>query len=317
MRALITGINGFVGGHLADYVLATGDWEVWGVGRQRALKRRELCDRVTYISADLEQPAAAEKVLAHSQPAYIFHLAGQAFVPQSFEDPERTLSTNMFAALHLFKGLLALKLDATVLVAGSNEEYGRVRPQDIPINEDTPLQPVSPYAVSKIAQDYLALQYHLSHGLKTIRVRPFNHIGPGQDERFAVASFAQQIARIEVGAQEPILRVGNLTAQRDFTDVRDMVRAYALAVLRGTPGAVYNIGSGRAVSMRDILDMLLRTSEHHITVQSDPARMRPADVPLVVCDNRRFQEATGWQPHISLEQTIHDLLAYYRQRVRE
>lgn len=314
MRALITGINGFVGGHLADQLLARGDWELWGVGRQHALTRPALHGRVHYLRADLEQRAEVEQVLERSQPAYIFHLAGQTFVPRSFEDPAGTLATNIFAALHLFESIRALHLDATVLVAGSNEEYGRVRPEDMPIDEDTPLQPLNPYAVSKVAQDFLALQYHLSYGLKTIRVRPFNHIGPGQDSRFAAASFAQQIARIEAKQQEAVIKVGNLSAERDFTDVRDMVRAYELAVLRGTPGAVYNIGTGRATSMQTILETLLQDSTCTIDVVADPARMRPADTPRVVCDNQRFCTATGWQPQIALDQTLHDLLADYRQR---
>lgn len=161
----------------------------------------------------------------------------------------------------------------------------------------------------------LALQYHLSHGLKTIRTRPFNHIGPRQNDRFAASSFAHQIARIEAGLQEPVLRVGNLSAERDFTDVRDMVRAYRLAVERGTPGQVYNIGSGRAVAMQTLLDTLLSLSSTHISVETDPARMRPVDVPRVVCDNSRFQTATGWQAEIPLQQTLRDILDDWREQV--
>lgn len=316
MRALITGINGFVGGHLADHLLASGDWQVWGVGRQPALGLDHLHKHVTYLSADLEQQEAAEHILERARPDAIFHLAGQAFVPLSFEQPEATLATNIFSQLNIFLGIIKLKLDAIVLVAGSNEAYGRVRPEDLPVNENTPLQPVSPYAVSKVAQDMLALQYHLSHGIKTIRARPFNHIGPRQNDRFAASSFAHQIALIEAGKQEPVLRVGNLTAERDFTDVRDMVRAYRLAVLHGMPGAVYNIGSGRAVSLQTILDTLLSHSSARIEVQTDPARMRPVDVPLVVCDSSSFRAATGWQPEIALEQTLHDMLEEWREELR-
>jgi len=314
MRALITGINGFVGGHLADHLLASGGWQVWGVGRQAGLSWPHLHDRIAYLSADLEQQGAAEAVLDAARPEVVFHLAGQAFVPLSFEQPQATLATNIFSELHIFLAVIKLKLDATVLVAGSNEAYGRVRPEDLPIDEETPFQPVSPYAVSKVAQDMLALQYHLSHGLKKIRARPFNHIGPRQSNRFAAASFAHQVAQIEAGKQPPLLRVGNLSAQRDFTDVRDVVRAYELAVLRGTPGAAYNIGSGRAVWLQTILDTLLAHSKLSIEVQPDPARMRPVDVPLVVCDAGRLHAATGWQADIPLEQTLADMLAEWREQ---
>jgi GDP-4-dehydro-6-deoxy-D-mannose reductase len=312
MRALITGVNGFVGGHLAEHLLAN-DWEVVGVGRQTELSLADLRSRVSYRQADLEDRQAALDLLATVRPDAIFHLAGQAFVPQSFSDPQGTFATNIFAELNILLAMIEHKLDVPVLIAGSTEIYGHIRPEDLPVDEDTPLNPVSPYAVSKIAQDMLALQYHLSHQLKTIRARPFNHIGPRQSNRFAASSFAYQIAQIEAGKQEPILRVGNLSAQRDFTDVRDMAQAYRLAVLHATPGQAYNIGSGQAVSMQTILDTLLGHSSVAIEVQTDPARMRPADVPLVVCDASRFQAATGWKPIYTLSQTLADVLDEWRK----
>lgn len=314
MRALITGVNGFVGGHLAEHLLAN-DWEVWGVGRQAELSMPSLASRVSYLQADLEERQAALDLLATVRPDSIFHLAGQAFVPQSFSDPQATLATNIFAELNILLAMIDLKLDATVLIAGSTEVYGNIRPEDLPVDEDTPFNPVSPYAVSKIAQDMLALQYHLSHQLKTIRARPFNHIGPRQSNRFAASSFAYQIAQIEAGKQEPVLRVGNLSAQRDFTDVRDMAQAYRLAVLHGQPGQAYNIGSGQAVSMQTILDTLLSYSSVPIEVQTDPTRMRPADVPVVVCDASRFRAATGWEPNYTLSQTLADVLDDWRKSI--
>lgn len=314
MRALITGVNGFVGGHLAEHLLANG-WEVWGVGRQANLSLPSIASQVSYLQADLEDRQAAQDVLATVRPDSIFHLAGQAFVPQSFSDPQSTFATNIFAELNIFLAMIDLKLDATVLIAGSTEVYGNIRPEDLPVDEDTPFNPVSPYAVSKIAQDMLALQYHLSHKLKTIRARPFNHIGPRQSNRFAASSFAYQIAQIEAGKQEPILRVGNLSAQRDFTDVRDMAQAYRLAVQHCQPGQAYNIGSGQAVPMQSILDTLLSFSNVPIEVQTDPARMRPADVPIVVCDASRFRAATGWKPSYTLSQTLADLLDEWRKSV--
>src|SRR4029453_4505820 len=191
-----------------------------------------------------------------------------------------------------------------------------VNPEDLPLTEETALRPVNPYAVSKATQDLLAYQYHASHQLRTIRLRPFNHIGPRQAEQFVASAFAAQIARVEAGMQEPLLPVGDLAAERDFTGVRDMVRAYALAAQHGEPGQAYNIGTGRVVSIRWLLDTLLAFSERDIAVEPDPARMRPADVPRVVSDSRRFREHTGWEPQISIEQTLFDVLEYWRGHVR-
>jgi GDP-4-dehydro-6-deoxy-D-mannose reductase len=182
----------------------------------------------------------------------------------------------------------------------------------LPVHEQVPLRPVNPYAVSKATQDLLAYQYYVSHQIQTIRLRPFNHIGPRQEELYVASAFAAQIARIEAGKQEPRLRVGNLAAERDFTDVRDIVRAYALAAQHGTPGRAYNIGAGRTVSIRWLLDTLIQASTQAIEVELDPARMRPADVPRVVCDNRLFQQDTNWAPQIPLEQTLRDILDYWR-----
>jgi GDP-4-dehydro-6-deoxy-D-mannose reductase len=316
MRALITGINGFVGGHLAEHLLASG-WDVWGVGRQQALALEALRGDVSYISANLEARPEAAEALREARPDAIFHLAGQAFVPRSFEDPAGTLATNIFAQLNLLLEMIEQRLGARVLVAGSNEMYGRIAPEHLPVSEQTPLAPVNPYAVSKAAQDLLALQYHLSHGVDAIRARPFNHIGPRQDARFAVSSFARQIARIEAGLQPPVLQVGNLSASRDFSDVRDIVRAYKLAVERAAPGEAYNIGSGRATSLREIVDTLLAQSPAPIEIVVDPARFRPVDMPVVVADASRFRDVTGWQPTLPLDQTLRDMLEDWRGRVRE
>jgi GDP-4-dehydro-6-deoxy-D-mannose reductase len=315
MRLLITGINGFVGGHLAEYLLASSAGEVWGLARQPALALPELRSRVQLVAADLSSPDQTLSALASAQPDVIFHLAGQSNVPRSFADPAHTLQINILAQLHLFQAVLRLKQQPLILVACSNEIYGHVQPEELPLDEDTPLRPVSPYAVSKAAQDLLAYQYHMSHKLRTIRMRAFNHIGPHQEELFVASAFAAQIARIEAGAQEPLLRVGDLAAERDFTDVRDMARAYALAALHGQAGQAYNVGSGRAQSIRWLLDTLLALSERDIAVEPDPARMRPADVPRVVCDSSRFHTHTGWSPRIPLEQTLFDILQYWRKRV--
>lgn len=315
MRALITGINGFVGGHLAEHLLAETDWQLWGVAREATLAVPALRERVTARSADLMDPAAVHALIDEVQPDMIFHLAAQAHPHTSFRDPSGTLTTNILMQLHLFEAVRAAQIDPTMLIVCTGEEYGAVEPYEIPVNEDTPLRPVSPYAVSKVAQDMLAYQYYVAYKLKAIRVRPFNHTGPRQEDRYAPTAFAHQIARIEAGRQEPVVRVGNLQAQRDFTDVRDIVRAYRLAVEHGEPGAVYNLGTGKPVAIQTILDQLIALSHVTIDVQPDPQRMRPADVPVIACDASRFRRRTGWQPNIPLEQTLRDILDDWRTRV--
>jgi GDP-4-dehydro-6-deoxy-D-mannose reductase len=316
MRLLITGINGFVGGHLAEHLLESTTEELWGLAREPALALPALHGRVQPVVADLCQLDQVTAALASVQPDIIVHLAGQSNVARAFADPAQTLQTNILAQLHLFQAALRLKLDPLILIASSNEIYGHVSPEDLPIDEDTPFRPVNSYAVSKAAQDLLAYQYHVSHKLRTIRLRLFNHIGPRQTELFVASAFAAQIARIEAGMQPPLLRVGELSAERDFTDVRDIARAYVLAAWHGEAGQVYNVGSGRTVSVRWLLDTLLTFSERDIAIEPDPTRMRPAEVPRVVCDNRRFCAHTGWAPQIPLEQTLYDILEYWRDALR-
>jgi GDP-4-dehydro-6-deoxy-D-mannose reductase len=208
-----------------------------------------------------------------------------------------------------------LGLPSRVLIVGSADEYGLVDPTDLPVDEDTPLRPLNPYAVSKVAQDFLGYQYYLGRGLDVVRVRPFNHIGARQNAGFVVADFCQQIARIEANLQPPVMRVGNLAAQRDFTDVRDTVRAYHLALTRGESGQVYNIGSSRACSIQEILDRLLALSPACVRVEPDRDRMRPSDVPAMVCDSTRIRERTGWRPEISLDESLRAALDDWRERV--
>ncbi|GAB4427552.1 MAG: GDP-mannose 4,6-dehydratase [Chloroflexi bacterium OHK40] len=315
MRALITGINGFVGGHLADYLLAQDGCEVWGLTRAPGRLPTHLAGKVREVYADLSDAEATLQAIVAAQPTVIYHLAGQPFVPESFRDPAGTLSTNTLGALHIFLALIEYRLKARVVVVGTNEEYGTITAADLPINEATPLRPANPYGVSKAAQSLLAQQYHRSHGLDVVCVRPFTHIGPRQNERFVTAAFARQIARIERGLQPPVVQVGNLSARRDFTDVRDMVQAYALLAAYGEPGAVYNAGSGEAVMVRELLDVLLEASTARVEVRLNPELMRPIDIPLVVCDARRLRERTGWTPRIPLRQTLSDILDYWREQV--
>ena len=320
MRVLITGITGFAGSHLADYLLAEQPGvEVFGVCRWRS--RREniehLGDRVTLIEGELRDEASLRRVVREVRPEAIFHLAAQSFVPTSWRAPTETLTTNIAGQANLFEAVRAAKLDPVIQIAGSSEEYGLVHPDEVPIKESNPLRPLSPYAVSKVAQDMLAYQYFRSYGMKTVRTRGFNHTGPRRGDVFVSSNFAKQIARIEAGLQDPVMRVGNLDAQRDFTDVRDMVRAYWLAVTRATPGEVYNLGSGRAITIRELLDMLVGMSDVEVEVQTDPDRLRPSDVEILLADSSKFRRETGWEASIPLEKTLADLLAYWRQRVAE
>lgn len=267
---------------------------------------------VTRHVIDLTRRRSVDALIRRLRPARVFHLAALSNVADSWKDPGKTLSNNVGAQANLLAALVTLAPMPRTLIIGSADEYGQPR-GTAPVTEETPLRPLTPYGVSKVAQDLLGLQYHLSHGLPAVRVRPFNHIGPGQSPSFAVASFARQIARIEAGRQPPRLRVGNLRAKRDFTDVRDVVRAYRLAIEEGRPGDVYNIGSGRAVALREIVERLLRMSRTRITVEVDAARMRSAEAVTWVCDAGKFRRRTGWRPVIPLEQTLADTLAYWRR----
>lgn len=314
MRSLITGVSGFAGSHLADYLANQSNTEVWGCDRIGA--RRPFHPTALRLQeVDLCDPTATRALLEQLQPDSIYHLAGQAFVGSSWADPWDTLETNLRAQTNLLEAMRAVCPSARMLVVGSNEEYGRLQPEDLPVRETTPLRPDSPYGVSKIGQDMLGLQYYLSYGLHIVRVRPFNHIGPRQNPKFVAPAFASQIAAIEAGRQPPTLRVGNLMARRDFTDVRDMVRAYALALTQGEPGEVYNIGSGRSRGIQELLDLLLSFSTRPITVEVDPTRLRPSDVAEAVCDAGKFKTRTGWTPTRPFEQTLKDLLDYERAQL--
>lgn len=314
MHALITGVAGFAGSHLADYLLRETDWQVTGCilpGWEHA----HLDRRVDCLEVDLRDREATRAMLDQRAPDMIFHLAAQAFVPVSWQDPWSTLENNIRAQTNILDGLVRLGARPRVLVIGSNEEYGLVRQEDLPLREDAPLRPNSPYAVSKIAQDYLGLQYFLSHHIPCVRVRPFNHIGPRQSEAFVAPAFARQIALIEAGRQEPVIYVGNLSSQRDFTDARDMVRAYHLALVKGQAGEVYNIGSGQPRTVQTLLNILLSLSRVSIRVETDPQRMRPSDTPIAYCDASKLRAATGWEPRIPFEQTLRDVLDDWRARL--
>jgi GDP-4-dehydro-6-deoxy-D-mannose reductase len=314
LRALITGVAGFVGGHLAEAIQAETDWQVWGSILAEA-DRAFVVANVTALLTDLRNPAAVRELIDRVHPEVVFHLAGQAYVPQSWADPWDTYETNIRSQLNVLEAISAAGLTPRIIAVASNEVYGLVREADLPIDEDTPLRPNSPYGVSKIAQDFMGLQYWLDRQLPVIRVRPFNHIGPRQSDRFVAPSFARQIVEIERGLKPPVLKLGNMAAQRDFTDVRDMCRAYLACAQRGEPGETYNIGSGRARSVRELLDLMLAASPIAIAEEIDPEKLRPSDVPIAVCDPAKFKQQTGWAPRIAFEQTCLDILNDWRQRL--
>lgn len=314
-RALITGITGFAGSHLAEYILADHpEVEVYGTYRWRSRTENieTFEDRVKLVETELRDATSVHQMLEKVRPDLIFHLAAQSFVPSSWSGPAETFTTNVTGQIHLFEAVRSLGLDPHIQIACSSEEYGLVKPDEVPIVETNPLRPLSPYGVSKVAQDYMGYQYHQSYGLKIVRTRAFNHTGPRRGEVFVASNFAKQIALIEKGRREPVIQVGNLEAVRDFTDVRDMARAYWLAALKGEPGEVYNIATGVGVTISDLLDRLLKLSTVEVTVVQDPARMRPSDVQVLVGDSSRFRERTGWEPRIDLTTTLRDLLDSWR-----
>jgi GDP-4-dehydro-6-deoxy-D-mannose reductase len=314
MRVLITGISGFAGSFLAEYCLAQPGVEVFGVVRARTRlgHAAPLAAQVAFCEADLRDAGAVDRVVAQTRPDVVFHLAAQAFVPAAFDDPVGTLLDNAVGQLNLTQAILRRCPQARVLVVGSAAEYGLVRPEENPVDESVPLRPTDPYGVSKAAQDLYAFQYFISHQLQAVRVRPFNHTGPRQSDAFVASRFARQIAAIEAGLIPPELLVGNLTAVRDFSDVRDIARAYFLAATEGEPGEVYNLGSGRGVQIKDLLGILAAYCRVPFTIRDEPALHRPLEVPALVCNAAKFRARCRWEATIPLEQTLLDLLNYWR-----
>jgi GDP-4-dehydro-6-deoxy-D-mannose reductase len=316
-RVLITGITGFAGGHLVSHLLECGNVEVYGIALDTGHGPDYLPPSVCVTIADLQDPFVVNDTLADVEPEHIYHLAAQAYVPAAWNDPWGTFENNVRPELNILRAMISQNLRSRLLVVASNEVYGSVPPQDLPVDEETPLKPNNPYGVSKVAQDLLAQQYFLSHGVDVIRSRSFNHLGPRQSPQFVAASFARQIAEAEAGLREPVLYVGNLQAQRDFTDVTDVVRAYALLMEKGEAGQVYNVGSGKARSIQKLLDTLLGMSHLSIRVEQDPDRTRPADVPIIIADNTKLRNATGWKPMVPFEESLRRVLAYWREEIKK
>ncbi len=320
-KVFITGITGFVGSHLADFIIAEHpDVEIVGMVRWRSPKDniRHILERITCEYGDLTDPFSIKRILTSHQPDVIFHLAAQSYVDFSFVAPIATLESNIIGTANLLESVRELKkesgYDPVIHICSSSEVYGQVREDEVPIQETNPFRPASPYAVSKVGEDMLALQYWLSWKIKTIRTRMFTHTGPRRGDVFALSNFAKQVAAIEAGKQESVIKVGNLDSVRTWMDVRDAVRAYWLLVSQCEPGEVYNIGGTVTMKIGEMLEMLLKLSTvFNIKVKVDPARLRPSDVTLQIPSTEKFEKATGWKSKISFDDTVKDTLSYWRE----
>ncbi len=327
-KVLITGITGFVGSHLADYIVENHpDVKVLGMTRWRSSKEniKHLVDKnkITLVCGDLTDTNSLGAILSEHKPDVIFHLAAQSYVPYSFKVPISTLDTNVIGTANLLEEIKRLKFSSIssnynpiVHICSSSEVYGQVKPEDVPINENNQFRPASPYAVSKVGEDMLALQYYLSWGIKTIRTRMFTHTGPRRGSVFATSTFAKQIAEIEAGKKQPIVKVGNLDSVRTFLDVGDAVRAYWTLVNKCIPGEVYNIGGNETMTVGEMLEKLLKLSTvKNIVVEIDPERLRPSDVTLQIPDTSKFRNETSWKPEVPFDRTLENLLNYWRNKI--
>lgn len=296
-KILITGAAGLAGSHLSKYILENN------------------LGQISDINIDLMNAAAVEKFVSQIQPDFIFHLAAHSSIPASFANPVKTMHNNVIPAIHLLEALVKNKLKTRILLAGSSEEYGFVPPEELPIRESNPLRPLNPYAVSKVAMDLLGWQYFKNYGIGVVRTRSFNNLGASFKKPDATNDWIRQIVQMEKGLCKPILKVGNLEAVRDFIDVRDVVRAYWLALTEGSAGEVYNISSGKCVGMEEILKNLLKLTSVKVDVVQEPARLRPADLPKAYGDYSKLREQTGWAPCIPLQKSLQDMFDFYREGI--
>lgn len=324
-KALITGITGMVGSHLADYLLANTDWEIYGLCRWRSpltnihhhIPRINAKDRMHLLYGDLRDSLSLDQVVRDSKPDYVFHLAAQSYPKTSFDAPIETFDTNIEGTERLLAALRRHAPDAVIHVCASSEVFGRVPKEKLPIDEECTFHPASPYAISKVGTDLIGRYYGEAYGMKVMTTRMFTHTGPRRGDVFAESTFAKQIALIENNLIPPVVKTGNLDSLRTWADVRDAVCAYYMLVtVEPTPGAYYNIGGDHVASVREMLDTLLSFSKvKNISVETDPERLRPIDADLQVPNIRKFQDHTGWKPEIPFEKTMSDLLEYWRERV--
>jgi GDP-4-dehydro-6-deoxy-D-mannose reductase len=314
MRVLITGITGLIGSHLADYLLGLGSVEVVGFKRWRSREEniQHLRGRVTMLEGDIEDAYSVATAIERARPDRIFHLAAQSYPHESWGAPATTITANVLGTLHVLEAARRTVPEARIHVAGSAAAYGLILPHEVPIAEDRPLRPLSPYGVSKAAQEMLAFQALHAYGQRIYLTRSFIHIGARQDHRPAAQTFARQIAEAEAGLRPAVVDVGNLEARRDFLDVEDAVRGLWALMERGVPGEVYNLCSGRAPSIREVLDIYLSLAVLPIEVREDPERLRPADEPILLGDNTKLRSATGWQPRVPLQESARRILDHWR-----
>lgn len=309
MKAFLIGAAGFVGKHLIDHLRAGRGWSV---AASKLPHETIEAAGVPVYDLDILDRRAVESLLAEVRTDCVIHLAAQSSVAVSWEDPGLTIDVNIKGAVNVLDAVRGLDYTPRVLLIGSGEEYGAVLPEEIPVGEHTPLRPGNIYAATKACQNMLGKLYADAYGMDIVMVRAFNHIGPGQSPQFVVSDFCKQVAGIEAGRREPVLRVGNLAAKRDFTDVRDVVRAYGLLLDRGKAGETYNVGSGEAVAVADILHRVLALSAGAISVETDPKKFRPVDVPEVRADIAKLRAATGWAPEVPLDKTLAETLDFWR-----
>jgi len=317
MTALITGICGFAGRHLAQHLLDCGE-HVFGTyldAADRALLG-PLARKVGLLQGDVRNPQKMGVVLRKTEPDVIYHLAAQASIAVSFVKPVATVDTNVTGTVGMLEAVRRERPGTRVLFPSSADVYGLVRPKDVPIRETHPTAPRNPYAVSKLAAEEVCRQYARTYGLSVIIARSFNHTGPGQAQGFVIPDFASQIARLEK-QRGGVLKVGNLNARRDLSDVRDIVRGYRLLAAKGKPGEVYHLGSGKAHRIKDLLELLLNMASGPVKIQRDPARQRPSDLPILMADTGRTRRRTGWRTQIPLERTLADTLEYWRTHGHE
>ena len=319
MKILITGAAGFVGAY-AIRLFAEKGYAVHAAVLPQEQLAPELDALCTVHHFDLLEPAQVSELLAAVQPEQILHLAAQSSVALSWKQPQFTADLNIKGTLNLLEAARVLTQMPRILLTGSAEEYGRTG-QDAEgeqlVSETAPLRPVNIYAATKAAAEQLAAVYFTAYGLPVICVRAFNHFGPGQREIFVVSDFCRQAAEIELGLREPVIRTGNLESRRDFTDVRDIVRAYAMLLESGTPGGIYNVGSGRTEAVSEILDMILSCCKVPVRHETDPAKLRQAETAYFAADTAKLRRDTGWTPEIPTAQTVADTLAYWRQKLKE
>lgn len=320
-RILITGITGFAGSHLMDYLLANTDYEIFGMKRVNSGLRNvhHALDRITLLDADLLDETSLIRVLQKAQPDQIYHLGALSWVSPSWNMPSVYMQTNAIGSINLFEAMRMTGCKARVLTSATPEEFGDVPKELLPITEETRIKPINPYAASKAAQDMVCITYHASYGMDIVRTRAFNHEGPRRDKNGAIASFAYQIAKIESGLQEPIVKVGNLSATRNFTDVRDTVRAYYLAMEKGISGELYLIGTDQIYTMKQVLHMLISLSPkaHEIKVETDPERVRPTELMTFIGDYAKFKNISGWEAVYPLNETLESVLEYWRNFVNQ